>query len=167
MLQCSLNRLCSLQPHTYTYLLNGAESLLKSWLVSAASQEIHRIFGTRRFLTVPTSARHLSLSWANSIQSPQLPPTSWRAILILSSHLRLGLPNGLFLTGFPIRTLCTPLHIPTLREGKVVSACLWNSLHGLTHDMPWRVCLDTPHSYVPVTYFCWNGRIKINLGVYI
>ena len=43
---------------------------------SAASQEIPRIFGTRRFLTVPTSARHLSLSWANSIQSPQFPPTS-------------------------------------------------------------------------------------------
>jgi hypothetical protein len=61
---------------------------------SAVSQEIPRIFGTRRFLTVLTSARHLSLSWANSIQSPQPPLTSWRSILILSSHLRLGLPNG-------------------------------------------------------------------------
>ena len=27
----------------------------------AASQEIPRIYGTRKFLTVPTSARHLSL----------------------------------------------------------------------------------------------------------
>ena len=54
---------------------------------SAASQEIPRIFGIRRFLTVPTSARHLSLSLANSIQSPQLPPTSRRSILILSCHL--------------------------------------------------------------------------------
>jgi hypothetical protein len=26
--------------------------------------------------------------------SPTTPPTSWRSILILSSHLRLGLPNG-------------------------------------------------------------------------
>ena len=60
---------------------------------SAASQEIPRIFGTRRFLTVPTSSRHLSLSWANSIQSPPPPPTYRRSILILSSHLRLGLPN--------------------------------------------------------------------------
>ena len=76
---------------------------------SAASQEIPHIFGTRRFITVFKSARHLSLSWANSIQSPQPPPTSWRSILILFSHLRLGLPNGLFPSGFPTRTLCTPL----------------------------------------------------------
>ena len=49
----------------------------------------------------------MSLSWAKSIQSPQLPPTSWRSTLI--SHLRLGLPNGLFPSGFPTRTLSTPL----------------------------------------------------------
>ena len=51
-----------------------------------------------------SSARHLSLPWANSIQSPQPLPTSWRSILILSSHLRLGLPNGLFPSGFPTKT---------------------------------------------------------------
>ena len=46
---------------------------------------------TPKFITVLTSTRHLSLSWANSIQSPQPPPISWRSILILSFHLRLGL----------------------------------------------------------------------------
>jgi len=36
-------------------------------------------------------------------------PTSRRSILILSLHLRLGLPNGLFPSGFPTKTLYTPL----------------------------------------------------------
>ena len=66
-------------------------------------------YGTRKFITVLTSPRHLSLSRANSIQSPQPLPTSWRSILILSSHLRLGLPSDLFPSGFPTKTLCTPL----------------------------------------------------------
>ena len=93
-----------------TYLLTPwSRAPLEKLTGSAASQEIPRIFGTRRFLTVPTSARHLSLSRANSIQSPQPPPTSWRSVLILSSHLRLGLPNGLFSSGFPTRTLYTTL----------------------------------------------------------
>ena len=43
---------------------------------------------------------------------PTTPPTSWRSILILYSHLRLGFPNGLFPSGFPTNTLCTPLSSP-------------------------------------------------------
>jgi hypothetical protein len=97
----------------YNYLLTPwSRVLLEKLTGSAASQEILRIFGTRRFLTVLTNASHLSLSWANSIQSPQPPPSSWRSILILSYHLCLGLPNGLFPSGFPTRTLCTPLPSP-------------------------------------------------------
>ena len=46
-----------------TYLLTPwSRVLLEKLTGSAASQEIPRIFGTRRFLTVLTSARHLSLS---------------------------------------------------------------------------------------------------------
>ena len=106
----------NLSAHTVNLLTPRSKVLLEKLTGSAASQEIPRIFGTRRFLTVPTSAHHLSLSWANSIQSPQLPPTSWRSILILSSYLRLCLPNGLFPSDFPIRTLCTPLPLPHTRH---------------------------------------------------
>jgi len=52
--------------------------------------------GTRRFITALTSVRHLSLSWASSIQSIYAHTTSWRSILILSTLLRLSLPSGLF-----------------------------------------------------------------------
>ena len=66
--------------------------------------------GTRRFITALTSVRHLSLSWARPIQSIYPHTTSWRSILILSTHLRLGLPGGLFPSGFPTKTLYTPSH---------------------------------------------------------
>ena len=68
--------------------------------------------GTRRFITALTSVRHLSLSWASPIQSIYPHPTSWRSILILSTHLRLGLTSGLFPSGFPTKTLYTPLSSP-------------------------------------------------------
>ena len=54
--------------------------------------------GTRRFITALTSVRHLSLSCASPIQSIYPHPTSWRYVLI-STHLRLGLPSGLFPSG--------------------------------------------------------------------
>jgi len=66
-------------------------------------------YGTRRFITALTSVRHLSLSWASPIQSIYPHPTSCRSILILFTHLRLGLPSGLFPSCFPTKTLYTPL----------------------------------------------------------
>ena len=68
--------------------------------------------GTQRFITALTSVRHLFRSWANPIQSTYPHPTSWRSILILSTHLRLGLPSGLFPSSFPYKTLYTPLSSP-------------------------------------------------------
>jgi len=67
---------------------------------------------TRRFITALTSVRHLSLSWASPIQSTCPHHTSWRSIVILSTHLRLGLPSGLFPSGFPTKTLYTALSSP-------------------------------------------------------
>ena len=46
------------------------------------------------FIRAFTSAQHLSLS--RSIQSVLPHPTSWRSIVTLSSHLRVGLPVALF-----------------------------------------------------------------------
>ena len=81
-----------------TYLLTPWSRVLLEKLPGfAANQEIPRILWNLKFITILTSTHHLSLSWAKPIQSPQPLPTSWRSILILSSHLRLGLPNGLLI----------------------------------------------------------------------
>ena len=97
-----------------TYLLTYSMVQSPSWEANwfAASQEIPAFHGIRRFITALTSVRHLSLSGASPIQSIYPHPTCWRPILILSTHLRLGLPSGLLPSGFPTKTLYTPLSSP-------------------------------------------------------
>ena len=46
------------------------------------------LYGIRRFIAAFTSARHLSLSWASSIQSTTPHPTYWRSILICQDGAR-------------------------------------------------------------------------------
>ena len=89
--------------------------LLTPWcrvLLENLVKKLPAFHRTHRFITTLTSIRLLSLSWANPIQSIYPRPTSWRSILILSTHLRLGLPGGLFPSGFPTKTLYTPLSSP-------------------------------------------------------
>ena len=50
------------------------------------------------------------LSQLNAVHTPH--PTSWRSIWILSSHRCLGLPSGLFPSGFLTNTLYMPLPSP-------------------------------------------------------
>jgi hypothetical protein len=106
----------SLQPsYLLTYSLQRSRFVLEKLAGFQLVKKFPAFYGTRRFITAFTSARHQSLSWASSIQS--IPPhhTSWRYILILSSHLRLGLTSGLFPSGFTTKTLYTPLLYPHTR----------------------------------------------------
>jgi hypothetical protein len=77
--------------------------------------------GTRRFITALTSVRHMSLSWASPIHSIHPHPVSWRSIIILFTHLRLGLHSGLFPSGFPTKTLYTPSPHPYTPHAQPIS----------------------------------------------
>jgi len=86
--------------------------LLEKLTGSQLVKKFLTFYGTRRFITAFTSARHLHLYWASSIQSIPLHPNSRRSILIFSSHLHLGLPVGFFSSDVPTKTLYTPLLSP-------------------------------------------------------
>ena len=101
-------------------------------------------YGTRRFITALTSIRHLSLSCASPIQSPYPHPTSWRYILILFTHLRLGLPSGLFPSGFPTNTLYAPLSSP------IRATC---SAHLILLDFITRTILGEEYRYTLYNIF--------------
>jgi len=76
--------------------------LLEELTHSQLVEKYPAFYGTWRFITTFTSACHQSLSWARSIQS--MPPhlTSWRSIVILSSHLCVGLHMVSFPQVFPL-----------------------------------------------------------------
>ena len=100
--------------HRYTYLLNSMDQS-PSWEAErfSASQEIPRILWNPkihyRIHKCPPPV--LILIQLDPVHTPRH-PTSWRFILILSSHPHLGLPSGLFLSGFPSKTLRKPLLSP-------------------------------------------------------
>jgi hypothetical protein len=97
-----------------TWLTLWGRDLLEKLIVTQLVKKFPAFYGTWRFITVFTRARHWSLSWARWIQSTHSHPTSLRSILILSPPLCLGLPRGLFPSGSPSRTLHV-FHISPMR----------------------------------------------------
>jgi hypothetical protein len=139
---------------------------LWSWaLLERPLDSFPAFYGTRRFNIEFTRILHLFLSWARPIQSTSPYPTSPRSILILSTHLRLGLPSGHFPSGFPtsnlyaflfshIRaTLLTHLMLLDL----VISIILWiteSNTEGTTVKLG-------------AQYIGWLGHYAISRKVYV
>ena len=72
-----------------TYFLTPwSRVLLVKLIGSQLVKEFPVFYGTRRFSAAFTSARHMSLSWARSIQSMSPHLSSWRSSLMLSFQLR-------------------------------------------------------------------------------
>ena len=120
-----------------TYLLTPwCRVLLEKLTGLQLVKEFPAFYGTRRFITTLTSVRHLSLSWASPIQSIYPHRTSWRSILILSTHLRLGLPSGSL--RFPHQDTIHPLSSP-------IHATCHSSPHTRIKYFPINVIQLSPH----------------------
>jgi len=71
--------------------------LLEKLTDSQLLKKSHKLYGIRSYITAFTNVRHLSLSWARSIQSMPSHPSSWKSISILSSYLRTPTKSKLYL----------------------------------------------------------------------
>jgi hypothetical protein len=124
-LHCLRNTVLHNSMHSYInlwYLYNGFSSLtgyitvwVTDWLTAGLTlwrrvllgrlvlpqpvQKFPVFYGNRKFIISCTKARQLSLYRARSIQSKLFQPIYLRSILMLSSHVRLGLPSDLFPSG--------------------------------------------------------------------
>ena len=85
--------------------------------------------GTRKFITALTSVRHLSLSWASPIHAIYPHPTSCRSVLILFTHLRLGLYSGCFPPVSPPRPYTPPSPHPYAPQRDKTAAKVHITLH--------------------------------------
>ena len=83
--------------------------LLEKLFTLQSVKKFPAFYANRMFITAVTGASQLSLSWARSIQSIPSHSASTKSTLILPSHLRLGLPSGLFQVSTPNTVHASPL----------------------------------------------------------
>jgi hypothetical protein len=107
--------------YSLTHSLHGAGHYLRSWLSLSLSKKSCFFYGTRRFITVLTKARHWTLSWASWIKirpiDPYLPKVQLNVILPPTPRssqwpLAVGSPNQNPVNTSPLSMRATcPAHL--------------------------------------------------------
>jgi hypothetical protein len=103
----------SYSKHRHNTLIPRNPVLLEKLTVTQPVKKFPTFYRTPRFITVFNRTRHCSVSCATCIQSSPSHPISLRSILILFSHLLVGLPSGLFPSGFPTQAFYSPRRCAT------------------------------------------------------
>jgi hypothetical protein len=125
------------------------------WKANSHSVKFHASYGTRRFITVLRTVRHLASSWARCIQSTPSHPSSLRSILTLSFHLHLDLKSNLIPSDFPNKILYALFISHACYISRPSHPQLFNH-----PNICWSVQvhnIDTPHF---LNHFvCWNSGL--------
>ena len=129
--------------------------VLANWLrwAHSFSQLVKKspaVYGTRRFIAACTRARDMSLPCARSIKFTPSEPISLRSIILLSPHLHLGLPSGLFPWGSRIKMPCALLLSP------IRSTYSTHPIH--PNDTEWAVQITKPFITRSSPSFCFVAR---------
>ena len=108
----------------------------------------------------------LILSQINPVHASH--PTSWRSILILSSHLSLSLTSALSPSGFPTKTLSAPLLSP-IRATCSAHLILLDLITRVIFGEEWRSVssslLSFPYSPLISSPLYWNHKKYITTRI--
>ena len=129
--------------YVYSLLTPWSRVLLQKLTGLQLVKKFPAFYGIRRFITALTSSRHLSLSWASSIQSTHPHRTSRRSILILSSHtIMYGRPLACWDRGFESHLGHGYLSVVSVVRCQVeVSATNWSLVQRSPTDCGASLCV--------------------------
>jgi hypothetical protein len=115
VLKSTRHKVSALTTQKTSFLQGEPDSIRQFLIINKQSIQQHTgKMGKYLLLSIDGSchALHLSLSWARPVKSEPLNLIPARSILIVCTHVRLGLPSGLFLSGFPTNNLFAFLFSP-------------------------------------------------------
>ena len=158
--------LCRLQHHKGTthYFITIHTAVLQKLPVPQLVKKFSESYWTRKFTTAFTNARQLLLSWVKSILPTPQNPISSISVLILSSHLSVGLRSDLFYLGFctrSLQTLLSPVRCHTsFITNDQITRIMFHMYHfhqsRITSSLSTLGACDRPSSTLSVPSYFWH-----------